>query len=113
MRVLLTGHRGYIGSVLTPLLLERGHAVTGLDTDIYRACTFTGELAEIPSIEKDIRDAEMDDLAGFDAIIHLAGLSNDPLGDYRPELTDEINFRASVHLAALAKQARVPRFLYA
>ncbi|VFU09323.1 NAD-dependent epimerase/dehydratase family protein [Methylocella tundrae] len=113
MKVLLSGHRGYIGAVLTPYLLERGHDVTGLDSDIYRACTFAGDLAEIPTIEKDIRDVGKDDMIGFDAIIHLAGLSNDPLGDYRPELTNEINFKASVDLAALAKQAGVPRFLYA
>jgi nucleoside-diphosphate-sugar epimerase len=113
MKVLVTGHRGYIGAVLTPFLLERGHVLTGLDSDIYRACTFGGKLVEIPTIEKDIRDACKEDLIGFDAIIHLAGLSNDPLGDYRPRLTDEINYKASVHLADLAKQAKVPRFLFA
>lgn len=113
MKVLVTGHRGYIGSVLIPMLLERGHSVTGLDSDLFRDCTFTGELTEAPSIEKDIRDAQIDDVSGFDAIIHLAGLSNDPLGDYRPRLTEEINFKASVHLARLARQAGVPRFLYA
>ena len=113
MKVLLTGHRGYIGAVLTPMLLERGHAVTGFDSDLFRACTFFGELALVPTIEKDIRDASIDDLAGFDAIIHLAGLSNDPLGNYRPNLTEEINFKASVRLAQLAKQAAVSRFIYA
>lgn len=113
MKVLLTGHRGYIGAILTPMLLARGHAVTGLDSDIYRTCTFVGELAQTPMKEKDIRDALIDDVAGFDAIIHLAGLSNDPLGDYRPELTEEVNFKASVRLAQLAKRAGVPRFLYA
>lgn len=102
MKVLLTGHRGYIGAVLTPMLLDRGHAVTGLDSDIFRTCTFVGELAETPEIEKDIRDIVIDDVAGFDAIIHLAGLSNDPLGDYRPNLTEEINFEASLRLAQLA-----------
>jgi nucleoside-diphosphate-sugar epimerase len=113
MKVLLTGHCGYIGAILTPMLLERGHSVVGFDSDIYRTCTFTGELAQIPSIDKDIRDAKVDDLAGFDAIIHLAGLSNDPLGDYRPSLTEDVNFKASVRLASLAKVAGVPRFLYA
>ena len=112
MKVLVTGHRGYIGSVLTPMLLERGHSVVGLESDIYRSCTFAGELAQTPMIEKDIRDAQMADIAGFDAIIHLAGLSNDPLGDYRPTLTEEVNFKASVRLAELAKSAGVPRFLY-
>lgn len=113
MKVLLTGHCGYIGTVLAPMLLERGHQVTGLDSDIFRACTFTGRLADIPSIDKDIRDARIDDVAGNDAVIHLAGLSNDPLGDHRPSLTREINFEASVHLARLAKRAGVRRFIYA
>jgi nucleoside-diphosphate-sugar epimerase len=113
MKVVLTGHRGYIGSVLTPMLLERGHIVIGWDSDLYRDCTFTGELADTPTIEKDIREAHVDDVAGFDAIIHLAGLSNDPLGDYRPSLTEDVNFKASVRLAELAKRAGVPRFLYA
>lgn len=113
MKVLLTGHRGYIGAVLTPMLLARNHSVVGMDTDLYRYCTFAGELASVPIIEKDIRDAEVDDLTGLDAIIHLAGLSNDPLGDYRPSLTDDVNFRASVKLAQCAKKAGVSRFLYA
>jgi nucleoside-diphosphate-sugar epimerase len=113
MKILLTGHRGYIGAVLTPMLLDRGHTLTGLDSDIFRACTFAGELAETPTIEKDIREIIIDDVAGFDAIIHLAGLSNDPLGDYRPNLTEDINFKASVRLAQLAKQGGVSRFLYA
>lgn len=113
MKVLLTGHRGYIGSVLTPMLLERGHTVVGWDSDLYRACTFVGELAQTPTLEKDIRDVHPDDLSGFDAVIHLAGLSNDPLGDYRPSLTEDVNFKASVQLAQLAKRAGVPRFLYA
>lgn len=113
MKVLVTGHRGYIGAVLTPLLLERGHDVTGFDSDLYRACTFVGGLSEIPAIDKDVRDISQEHLIGFDAIIHLAGLSNDPLGDYRPELTDEINFKASLELAKLAKQAGVTRFLFA
>ncbi|WP_193178618.1 NAD-dependent epimerase/dehydratase family protein [Oricola nitratireducens] len=113
MKVLVTGHRGYIGAILTPMLLERGHDVTGLDSDVFRSCTFTGTLAETPTIEKDIRDVTIDDVVGFDAIIHLAGLSNDPLGDYQPNLTVEINDKASVNLAALAKRAGVKRFLYA
>jgi nucleoside-diphosphate-sugar epimerase len=113
MKVLLTGHRGYIGAVLTPMLLARNHSVVGMDSDLYRSCTFVGELAEVPTLEKDIRDADVDDLRGFDAIIHLAGLSNDPLGDYRPSLTEDVNSKASVKLAHLAKKAGVPRFLYA
>ncbi|MGK9286837.1 NAD-dependent epimerase/dehydratase family protein [Sinorhizobium meliloti] len=113
MKVLVTGHRGYIGTVLTPMLHERGHDVTGLDSDIFRSCTFSGALAEMPTIEEDVRDVLVDDLAGFDAVIHLAGLSNDPLGDYRPNLTQKINCEASVNLARLAKKAGVPRFLFA
>lgn len=113
MKVLITGHRGYIGAVLTPMLHERGHDVTGLDSDIFRSCTFSGALAEMPTIEEDVRDVLVDDLAGFDAVIHLAGLSNDPLGDYRPNLTQQINCEASVNLARLAKKAGVPRFLFA
>jgi nucleoside-diphosphate-sugar epimerase len=113
MKVLVTGHRGYIGAVLTPMLHERGHDVTGLDSDIFRSCTFSGALAEMPTIEEDVRDVLVDDLAGFDAVIHLAGLSNDPLGDYRPNLTQQINCEASVNLARLAKKAGVPRFLFA
>lgn len=104
--------------MLTPLLLERGHDVIGLDSDLYRACTFTGELASIPELNIDCRDATFEDLNteqlfGTDAVIHLAGLSNDPLGDYRPELTREINFEASINLARLSKRAGIKRFLYA
>ncbi|MDW9487261.1 NAD-dependent epimerase/dehydratase family protein [Sinorhizobium meliloti] len=113
MKVLVTGHRGYIGAVLTPMLHERGHDVTGLDSDIFRSCTFSGALVETPTREEDVRDVVVDDLAGFDAVIHLAGLSNDPLGDYRPNLTQQINCEASVNLAQLAKKAGVPRFLFA
>lgn len=113
MRVLLTGHLGYIGTVLAPMLLERGHDVVGLDSDLFRACTFIGEPIALPTIEKDVRDATIEDVEGFDAIIHLAGLSNDPLGDYRPGLTDDINHVGSVRLAALAKSAGVKRFLFA
>jgi nucleoside-diphosphate-sugar epimerase len=113
MKVLVTGHRGYIGTVLTSRLLERGHIVTGLDADLYRSCDFIDAPAVAPSVEKDIRDVDIDDVAGLDAIIHLAGLSNDPLGDYRPSLTEQVNCLASVKLARLAKRAGVQRFLYA
>ena len=113
MRVLVTGHTGYIGSKLTPMLLEKGHEVVGLDTDLFRDCTFVGELADVPGIWKDVRDVAADDVAGFDAIIHLAALSNDPLGDYDPGLTESINDQASVKIAELAKEAGVSRFLFA
>ncbi|MGR9115416.1 MAG: NAD-dependent epimerase/dehydratase family protein [Gammaproteobacteria bacterium] len=113
MRVLLTGHRGYIGSVLAPMLLEHGHDVVGLDTDWFERCTFTGTIPEIKSIKKDTRDIRESDVEGFDAIIHLAGLSNDPLGDFRPMITEEINDAASVRLAGIAKKTGVKRFLFA
>jgi nucleoside-diphosphate-sugar epimerase len=96
---------------MTPLLLQRGHDVTGLDSDLYRYSTFRGKLPEIPSIVKDVRDVTAEDLAGFDGIAHLAALSNDPLGDLNPQLTDEINHIAAVRLAALAKQVGVKRFV--
>jgi len=113
MKVLVTGHKGYIGTVLVPLLLERDHEVTGLDTDLFQACTFDGELADVPEILSDVRDVEADHLAGFDAVIHLAGLSNDPLGDYDPSLTEDINHLGSVRMATMAKKAGVGRFLFA
>ncbi|MEE4382491.1 MAG: NAD(P)-dependent oxidoreductase [Pseudomonadales bacterium] len=113
MRVLVTGHKGYIGAVLTPMLVERGFDVTGLDSDLFRECTFHGTLAEVPELAKDARDVTREDLEGFDAVIHLAGLSNDPLGDYDPSLTDEINCRASIRIAELAREVGVRRFLFA
>jgi nucleoside-diphosphate-sugar epimerase len=112
MKVLVTGHTGYIGSVMTPILLREGFEVVGLDTDLFVECTFGDPGVEVPAIKKDIRDVEPHDLEGFDAIIHLAGLSNDPLGNLNPELTYEINHRASVRLARLAKSAGVPRFIF-
>jgi nucleoside-diphosphate-sugar epimerase len=115
MRVFLTGHLGYIGSVMTPMLLKAGHEVIGLDSDLYERCTFVqgGAIVDVPTILKDTRDVELADLKGFDAVIHLAALSNDPLGNLRAGLTDDINHRASVRMAELAKKARVRRFLFA
>jgi len=98
--------------VLVPLLLSAGHEVVGLDSNLFERCTFTSLPHSIPNIAKDIRDVELSDLDGFDAVLHLAGLSNDPLGDLNPELTYEINHIASVHLAKLAKQAGIRRFLF-
>lgn len=112
MRVLVTGHLGYIGTVMTPMLLSEGYEVVGLDSDFYRRCTFGDGLVEVPNINKDIRDIELDDLKSFGAVCHLAGLSNDPLGDLNPELTYEINYRASVRLAELAKAAGVSRYIF-
>lgn len=115
MRVLLTGHLGYIGTVLTPMLVGAGHDVVGLDSNLYSRCTYSGggKLCEIPTIMKDTRDVDADDLIGFDGILHLAALSNDPLGDLQRNLTDDINHRASVRLATLAKQVGVSRFVFA
>jgi nucleoside-diphosphate-sugar epimerase len=112
MRVLVTGHTGYIGTVMMPLLAKEGFDVVGLDTDLYRGCAFGSPAAEFPTIRKDIRDVELADLKGFEAVIHLAGLSNDPLGNLDPDLTYDINHRASVRLALLAKQAGASRFLF-
>lgn len=112
MRVLLTGHRGYIGTIMTPMLLAAGHDVVGMDTDLYERCTFGESIPEIPTVRKDIREAVASDLQGFDAVIHLAGLSNDPLGDLNPQLTYDINHLASVRLAELAKAAGVQRFIF-
>jgi nucleoside-diphosphate-sugar epimerase len=115
MRVLLTGHLGYIGAIMTPMLLNAGHDVVGMDSDLYSRCTFSagGEFSQVPTIRKDTRDVTADDLVGCDGIIHLAALSNDPLGNLKPGLTDHINHLASVRLAELAKKAGVPRFVFA
>ena len=115
MRVLVTGHAGYIGTVMVPILLEAGHEVIGYDSDLYSRCTcpWGGKISEVPSIRKDTRDALLEDLSGVDAVIHLAALSNDPLSNINPNLTFDINHHASVNLAKLAKQAGVKRFLFA
>jgi nucleoside-diphosphate-sugar epimerase len=112
MRILVTGHKGYIGTVLVPMLIAQGYDVVGLDSDLYQRCTFGDPLPEIPSIYKDLRDVGTKDVEGFDAIMHLAALSNDPLGNLNPDLTYEINHRASVQLARLAREVGVPRFLF-
>jgi nucleoside-diphosphate-sugar epimerase len=112
MRVLLTGNEGYIGTVLVPMLRAAGHEVIGLDSGLFRECSITA-VPPVPTIRKDVRDVAPGDFAGIDAVIHLAGLSNDPLGDLNPALTYEINHLAAVRLAVLAKAARVGRFLYA
>lgn len=113
MRVLVTGHRGYIGSILTPMLSGRGHEVVGCDVGLYEDCSFAGELSPVPNLPRDIRVLTAADVAGFDAVIHLAGLSNDPLGNYEPQLTYAINHHATVRLAGLAVGAGVRRFLFA
>jgi len=113
MRVLVTGHRGYIGAVLAPMLAEAGHDVVGLDLGLYDGCNFSDLVPLRDEGSKDIRDIASSDLVGYNAIIHLAGLSNDPISDLNPELTFEINYRASVRLAKAAKEAGVARFLFA
>lgn len=113
MKVLVTGHRGFIGTVMVPMLLEEGFDVTGLDTDLYRYCTYGDEPMDVPSIYKDVRDVTAKDLEGFDAIVHLAALSNDPLGNINPDLTYDINYHASVKIAELARSVGVQRFLFA
>jgi nucleoside-diphosphate-sugar epimerase len=112
MKVLLTGHKGYIGAVATPMLQAAGHDVTGLDTDLYAGCDFGKELPSLPEIRKDLRDLSKADLAGFEAVVHLAALSNDPLGNLDSQLTYDINHLASVKLATLAKAAGVTRFVF-
>ena len=112
MKVLVTGHKGYIGTVMVPMLLTKGYEVVGLDTDYYQRCTFGDGIVEIPEIKKDIRNIELADVEGCDAVLHLAGLSNDPLGNYEANLTEDINFKASVKLAELSKKAGVKRFVF-
>jgi nucleoside-diphosphate-sugar epimerase len=112
VRVLVTGHRGYVGSLLTPMLTGRGHDVVGLDSRLFDDCLFGEDAPEVASLRTDIRDVEEGQLEGFDAVIHLAALCNDPLGDLRPETTYDINYRAAVRLAALAREAGLPRFLF-
>lgn len=113
MKILVTGTDGYIGSVMAPYLIRRGHEVVGLDTGFYRAGSlYDGYHGFETHISKDIRQVELEDLRGFDACIDLAGLSNDALGQMDPEITYAINHRGSTRLAKLCKEAGVSRFLY-
>jgi nucleoside-diphosphate-sugar epimerase len=112
LKVLLTGHLGYIGAVLAPLLREEGQEVVGLDSQLYGGCDFGPLHEDIPSLSVDLRDVQPRDLEGIDAVLHLAALSNDPLSDLDPTLTYDINHRASVRLAAAAKAAGVARFVF-
>jgi nucleoside-diphosphate-sugar epimerase len=111
-RVLVTGHHGYIGAILVRMLTQAGYETVGLDADFFATELFIGKPTNIPSLSRDLRDVQARDLAGFDAVLHLAALSNDPLGDLNPELTYEINHRATMRLASLAKNAGVRRFLF-
>lgn len=112
MRVLLTGHDGYIGAVMSEFLIENGHEVVGLDCFLFEGCDFDAGPPKIPEVRKDIRDIGPADCEGFDAVIHLAAISNDPLGNLNPQGTYDINHLASVSLAKAAKAAGVERYVY-
>ncbi len=112
MKILLTGHKGYIGAVAATMLRDAGHNVTGLDADLFAGCDFGEAAPEMPEIQKDIRDLSVADLEGFEAVVHLAALSNDPLGNLDAGLTYEINHVASVRMAELARAAGVSRFVF-
>jgi nucleoside-diphosphate-sugar epimerase len=113
MRVLITGHNGYIGSVLAPMVQSAGHEVVGLDSFLFERGTFGQDSPEIDAMRMDLRDVQVSDLRGFDAVMHLAALSNDPLGDVNPQITYDINHIGSVRLARIAKEAGVGRLLFA
>ncbi|WP_216899621.1 NAD-dependent epimerase/dehydratase family protein [Nocardia alni] len=113
MRVLVTGHQGYLGTVMVPVLRAAGHEVHGLDIGYYADCVLGATPADPPGSTVDLREVSVDTLTGFDAVAHLAALSNDPLGALAPKVTYDVNYRASVRLAKLAKSAGVRRFLYA
>jgi len=112
MRLLVTGNKGYLGAVMVPILLAAGHEVVGLDSDLFEECTFGPDVQSEPELRIDLRDVQRSHLEGFDAVIHLAALSNDPLGDLNPNITYDINHAATVRLARLAREAGVGRFLY-
>src|SRR6267378_3770579 len=112
MRVILTGHKGYIGAVAGPLLQAAGHEVVGLDTDLFAGCDFGNPNPEIPELRRDLRDLSESDFEGFEAVVHLGALSNDPLGNLDPKLTYDINHHASVRLAELSKAAGISRFVF-
>ena len=113
MRVLVTGHQGYLGTVMVPILQAAGHDVTGLDSGFFADCVLGPAPQDPPGMQVDLRDVTSEQLEGFEAVIHLAALSNDPLGALAPQITYDINHHASVRLARLAKEAGVRRFLYA
>lgn len=113
MRVLVTGHEGYIGAVMTGVLADAGHEVVGLDSGLYAGCDLGPAPAPVPVIGRDVRDVTAEDLRGIDAVIHLAAISNDPIGQLNPDVTYAINHRASVRLAELARDAGASRFVFA
>lgn len=112
MRVLVTGHDGYIGTILVPMLQAAGHDVVGMDSFLYEDCTFGDPPAPVEAIRRDVRDARVEDFDGVDAVIHLAAISNDPVGDLNPACTADLNTHGTLHVARMAKQAGVGRFLF-
>lgn len=117
MRVLVTGHKGYIGSIMVPIFQAAGYEVVGLDNDLFEGCIFgdrlnNGSIPDIPYIKKDIREVNRFDIRGCDAVVHLCALSNDPLGYFNPEITDKINHESSVKLAKIAKEAGIQRYIF-
>lgn len=113
MRVLVTGHRGYLGGVLVPLLRQAGHLVVGLDSDLYRRCSFGRSEGPVWELEADLRDVRRCDLEGYQAVIHLGGVSDAGVAERHEEQATEINHRAAVRLAGVARAAGVERFVYA
>jgi nucleoside-diphosphate-sugar epimerase len=113
MKILVTGHNGYIGCSLVPLLTAAGHKVAGLDIFLFADCTLGADVDDIPSQRLDIRDVEPAQLVGFDVVVHLAGISNDPLSSIRPETIYDINHRGAVRVARAAKEAGICRFIFA
>ena len=109
MRVLVTGHQGYLGTVMVPILQAAGHDVTGLDSGFFEDCVLGREPQDPPGIRVDLRDVTCEQLIGFDAVIHLAALSNDPLGALAPQITYDINHHASVRLARLVESSGRPK----
>jgi len=112
MKVLVTGNKGYIGSVLVQCLLDKSYDVVGYDTDYYKNSYLYPFNPDIQQIIKDTRVCSIDDFKSVDAVIHLAALSNDPLGELNPNLTLDINYGATIRIATMAKEAGVKRFIY-
>jgi nucleoside-diphosphate-sugar epimerase len=114
VRVLLTGHQGYLGTVMAPILAGAGHEVTGLDSGLFASCVLGSlDVPDVPGLAVDLRDVTVEQLQGFDAVVHMAALSNDPLGSLAPGITYDVNHHASTRLARLARDAGVGRFVYA
>ena len=113
MKILVTGNNGYVGTVLTDVLLSNGYSVTGLDVNYFASCNLEPVAQHFEQLVKDVREIDTSDLAGFDAVVHLAGLSNDPLGEFEPHITEQINYWGTLGLAQFARDAGVKRFVYA